>query len=357
MKKIITILGARPQFIKASVVSQELKKHSHLVKEIIVHTGQHFDNNMSKVFFDQMSIQEPKYFLNINSLNHGAMTGKMLEEIEKILMKENPEFVIVYGDTNSTLAGALVAKKLQIKIIHIEAGLRSHNEIMPEEINRIIVDRISDILFTPSVQAVNNLKLEGFNTFNKKIIFSGDVMYDTLLFYHKKMSKPISLDLNDKFILCTLHRAENVNDKNRFRKVIELIKSVAQNNKIVLPAHPRIKNMLPKIKNVIVIEPVGYLEMLWLLEHCLCVITDSGGLQKESYFSKKACLIIRSETEWTELVDLKVNHIVNTDKEKALNILKHIKQEKNDFNNNVYGNGDTSKIIVNKIIEEIMAME
>ncbi|OGT09892.1 MAG: UDP-N-acetylglucosamine 2-epimerase [Gammaproteobacteria bacterium GWE2_42_36] len=353
--KIATVIGARPQFIKAAVVSRELKKYKD-IQEIIIHTGQHYDWNMSSVFFEEMNIPKPNYFFDINGLNHGAMTGQMLEKIEFVLLKEKPSLVLVYGDTNTTLAGALAAKKHHIKIAHIEAGLRSFNIKMPEEVNRIITDRISDYLFCPTEKAIENLRREGFNSIGAKISNVGDVMYDAVLYYSEfsaKYSSIISrLNLND-FILCTIHRAENVDFKNRLKSIIEALNHISKEKKIVLPLHPRTKNFIKQsnIKlNFEPIDPVGYFDMLELLKHCQLVITDSGGLQKEAYFFDKFCITLRDETEWVELVENGFNQLAGADPDKIIMLYEGALNQKNHFAASLYGDGQSAK----KIVKEVM---
>ena len=354
--KIVTILGARPQFIKASSLSREISKHNGC-EEVIIHTGQHFDKNMSSIFFEEMEIPQPKYNLDINSLSHGAMTGRMLEEIEKILLIEKPNWVVVYGDTNSTIAGALAAKKLHIKIAHIEAGLRSFDMRMPEEINRILTDQISDILFCPTNTAVTNLKNDGFE--KKEIIISqsGDIMYDSALFYKNKMKRPEGLIFDAPYILVTIHRQENTDSKERLWNIISSLNALAdEGNNIVWPIHPRTKKIIENYGWVIkfdCIAPVGYLEMLYMLDNCSLVITDSGGLQKEAYFFNKFCLTLRDSTEWIELVKNDVNILINVNSEFLLEDLKKHLNKKIDNSTNLYGLGKTSEIIVNKLFKNI----
>ena len=355
MKKIITIVGARPQFIKAAAVSRALEKYEHIT-ELIVHTGQHFDKNMSDVFFEEMKIPYPAYNLEINSLSHGAMTGRMLEEIEKVLLKENPDYVLVYGDTNSTLAGALAAKKLLIPVAHVEAGLRSFNMKMPEEINRILTDRISDILFCPTDTAVENLKKEGFdNLKNIKIVKNGDVMYDAALFYSQYSRKP-QVDLPEKYILATVHRAENTDYPERLTAIFEAFEEISQKfMPVVLPLHPRTRKILAKNniqpKYTILIDPVGYLEMIWLITHSTLIMTDSGGLQKEAFFFKKFCITLRDETEWIELVENGFNTVVGADKQKIISAVEHALSSQPDFKINLYGTGNASEIIAETLNE------
>ncbi|MFM8912955.1 MAG: non-hydrolyzing UDP-N-acetylglucosamine 2-epimerase [Flammeovirgaceae bacterium] len=350
--KIVTILGARPQFVKAATVSRELTKAG--LKEVIVHTGQHFDHAMSQVFFDEMEIPNPHYNLEVSGLQHGAMTGRMLEKVEEVLLKEKPDYVMVYGDTNSTLAGALAATKLHIPVAHVEAGLRSFDMKMPEEINRILTDRISQILFCPTQTAVNNLQKEGFQHFNCLIKQVGDVMLDAVLHYKEK-SKAISkiLDTHQlvgkKFALATLHRAENTNDPTRLRSICESLNEIHHKMKVVLPLHPRTKNYLQTHQiplQVDVIEPVGYFDILMLLHHCELVLTDSGGLQKEAYFFGKYCITLRDQTEWIELVEEEANSIAGADKNTILRDVGLAKHKQVTFNPALYGTGDAAQKIV-----------
>lgn len=351
--KLLTIIGARPQFIKAAAVSREIAKHED-IKEIIVHTGQHFDVNMSKIFFEQMQIPKPDYNLEINSLSHGAMTGRMIEKIEEVLLKEKPDWVIVYGDTNSTIAGALAAKKLHIKVAHVEAGLRSFNRKMPEEINRILTDKISDILFCPTDQAVKNLQKEGIVKHSLvRIAKSGDVMQDAAIFYSNLAQKP-ELDLPGKFVLATIHRAENTDDPERLSSIFKAMDKISQETPIILPLHPRTKKILNnlkfKIDNLIITEPVGYLEMIYLLKNCSLVMTDSGGLQKEAFFFHKQCITLRDETEWVELVENGFNVIVGSNSDKIFAAYKKMMNKNPNYNIDLYGRGKAS----NKIIRELL---
>ncbi len=347
--KILTIIGARPQFIKAATLSREITKHDD-VQEIIVHTGQHFDANMSDIFFEQMHIPKPDYNLDINGLSHGAMTGQMLEKIEVVLLKEKPDWVLVYGDTNSTIAGALAAKKVHIKVAHVEAGLRSFNMQMPEEINRIVTDRISDILFCPTQTAIDNLLNEGYDNIDCKIVNSGDVMQDAANYYLQYKQKPEDLLIDDDFILCTIHRAENTDNETRLKSIFEALNEIAKEKQIIIPLHPRTEKILLNlkldIKNLTLINPIGYLEMVYLLEKCSFVMTDSGGLQKEAFFFKKQCITMRDETEWVELVDNGFNVLVGADQNKIINASGSIKKMNQDFNVNLYGGGTASTFII-----------
>jgi len=281
MKRLITIVGARPQFIKAATLSRQFGLMG--VDEKIIHTGQHFDANMSDVFFEEMEIPRPAFQLDIHGLNHGSMTGRMLEEIEKILLNEKPEGVLVYGDTNSTLAGALAAVKLHIPVVHVEAGLRSFNMAMPEEINRILTDRISNLLLCPTDTAVNNLKKEGFDNFDLKIVENGDVMQDAAMYY-ASIAEQKSTILNKtglkQFVLATIHRQENTDNPENINNIISALNKINNEIPVVLPMHPRTRNMLRTLNitaKFTIIEPVGYLDMIMLLKNCELVITDSGG--------------------------------------------------------------------------------
>lgn len=352
--KIVTIVGARPQFIKAAVLSREILKRKD-INEIIIHTGQHYDKNMSAVFFDEMNIPKPDYNLDINGLSHGAMTGQMLEKIETVLVKEQPDWVLVYGDTNSTLAGALAAKKLHIKLAHVEAGLRSFNIKMPEEINRILTDRISDILFCPTQAAITNLNNEGYKNIDAKIALSGDVMEDAANFYRSKEKKPNGFNLKTEFILSTVHRAENTDNKDKLTKIFSTLSKVSKTTPVVLPLHPRTKSKLAefniKIDNSItVLPPVSYLEMVYLLNNSKMVITDSGGVQKEAFFFKKPCVTLREETEWVELIEHGFNKIVGSNPTKIEEAIAYFSTKKLDFNVNLYGQGTAGKSIIESLI-------
>ena len=359
MKKIVTILGARPQFIKSSAVSRQILKHNKKfdsLKEIIIHTGQHFDERMSNIFFDEMSIQKPKYFLDINDKSHGAMTGQMIEKIEQALLKENPDWVLVYGDTNSTLAGAIAASKLNIKIAHVEAGLRSFNMQMPEEINRILTDRLSSILFCPTDTAIKNLQNEGISNWKNEVRTSlcGDVMLDCSLFYKKLAKKPINIQVDNEYVLCTIHRAENTDNKTRLQNIFSGLNEISKKIQIILPIHPRTKNLIQNINidksNIKIVEPVGYLNMIWLIDNCNLVLTDSGGLQKEAYFFKKNCITLRDETEWTELVDIGANQLAGTNKNDILDAYTRFMNVSDaDFELKLYGDGNASKSIVSEL--------
>lgn len=367
--KIVTVIGARPQFIKSATVTRAIKKHNDknpktFITEVIIHTGQHFDSRMSQIFFEEMQIPEPNYNLGIHSLNHGAMTGRMLEGIEALLLKEQPDWVLVYGDTNSTMAAALAASKLHIKIAHVEAGLRSFNIQMPEEINRVITDRISSVLFCPTVASINNLRSEGFpnkltNGDMQQIIKVGDVMYDSALFYSGSYKPPElfnSFFINN-FCLATVHRQENTNDTDKLKSILTAFEMISKEIAVILPLHPRtrerIKELKFEIKNLHIIEPVSYLEMIWLLRNCSLVMTDSGGVQKEAFFFKKPCITLREQTEWTELVEQRVNYVAGTDVEKILVAYRKALNINRNFSAKPYGDGFASEKIIKKLLEHI----
>lgn len=347
--KVVTIVGARPQFIKAAVVSRAFRQVRTDIQEVLVHTGQHYDANMSDVFFTELAIPKPNYHLGVGGGTHGQNTGRMIEKIEELLLAEKPDWVLVYGDTDSTLAGALAAIKLHIKIAHVEAGLRSFNRRMPEEINRVLTDHVSTILFAPTDVAQTNALKEGIAADKIKVV--GDVMYDAALYYKSQAKKPEifdSLGLNQQeFVLCTIHRAENTDDVNRMQGILTGLAQCGL--PVVLPLHPRTRIKL-KQQNVVMpdniklIEPVGYLEMVWLESNCKLIATDSGGVQKEAYFHQKNCVTLRDETEWVELVTSGYNQVVGTDAtrigEAILKALQPFKQTVQ-----LYGTGDTGKLI------------
>jgi UDP-GlcNAc3NAcA epimerase len=344
--KILTVLGARPQFIKAATVSRALTAVG--VSERIVHTGQHFDANMSEVFFKEMELPLPQHRLEINNLSHAAMTGRMMERIEEVLQQEKPDVVLVYGDTNSTLAGTLAASKLQIPVAHVEAGLRSFDMRMPEEINRILTDRLSALLFCPTATAVKNLHREGFKNFDCRIEQPGDVMYDALRYYSEKAeSSPILKQLGvvgKEFVLATIHREENTNNSDRLQALASALSTIHAEIPIILPLHPRTRNLLLSRKislNVQLTEPVGYFDMLKLLRHCKMVLTDSGGLQKEAYLSGKFCITLRNQTEWVELVKAGANVLVGADSRKIANAFKKYRTKKVTVKP-LYGKGDAA---------------
>tara|TARA_B100000315_G_scaffold211859_1_gene208919 strand:+ start:474 stop:1538 length:1065 start_codon:yes stop_codon:yes gene_type:complete len=353
--KIVTILGARPQFIKAAMVSKEIAKHIDL-DEVIIHTGQHFDENMSHIFFEEMGILKPDYNLEIQSLSHGAMTGRQLEEIEKVLIQEKPNWVLVYGDTNSTLAGALAAAKLHIPVAHVEAGLRSFNYKMPEEINRVVTDHLSDILFAPTKIAVENLRKEGIP--KAIILMVGDVMYDAALHFadlaEKKSKILSSLNLKPKeYILATVHRQENTDDPDKLNNIFSGLAEA--HIPVVIPLHPRTKKKLEEYNitlngQINSINPVGYLDMIMLEKHANKIATDSGGVQKEAYFYNVPCITMREETEWIELVEIGANYLSGSDYKKIVELLQNSKQI--NFQKSLYGDGNTAEKIVSILLKE-----
>lgn len=348
--KILTVIGARPQFVKAAVVSNAFKQHPSL-QEIIVHTGQHFDSNMSDVFFNQLQIPRPDHLLSINGGTHGDMTGRMLIEIEKVLLSERPDMLMVYGDTNSTLAGALAASKLHIPVIHVEAGLRSFNMRMPEEVNRILTDRLSHILFCPTQTAVDNLLNEGYSLENTQnhVLNIGDVMQDTAMMFKSKSTRPAGVNYEDGFILCTMHRAENTDDLTRLTNIVDALNHLHNHvMPVIMPLHPRTAAVLAKhglSLDVNILEPAGYFEMLWLLERAALVLTDSGGLQKEAFFFEKPCVTMRDQTEWVELVDMGVNTLSGADQGRIVLAVKQMQNKPVSDPNHIYGGGTASRKI------------
>jgi len=332
--RLLTVVGARPQFIKAATVSRAIREHNiahpeRSVREVLLHTGQHYDENMSQVFFDELEIPQPDYNLGVGSLSHGAQTGRMLEHTEEVLLKEKPDWVLVYGDTNSTLAGALAAAKLHIPVAHVEAGLRSFNHRMPEEINRVLTDHLSTLLFCPTQTAVDNLAREGVL---KGVELVGDVMYDAALYYAAKAEAHSSimdrLGLCSKgYMLATLHRAENTDDPFRLRAIVEGLGAVAQHMPVVIPLHPRTRAALERegllarvTETCQLIQPLGYLDMVLLEKNARLIATDSGGVQKEAYFYGVPCMTLREETEWVETVEAGWNVLVGADSERIASV-------------------------------------
>ncbi|MEZ5145962.1 MAG: UDP-N-acetylglucosamine 2-epimerase (non-hydrolyzing), partial [Bacteroidales bacterium] len=347
MQNILTIIGARPQIIKAAALSRAIKKHfADDIKETIVHTGQHYDTNMSQVFFDEMGIPAPDFNLNVGSGTHGKQTATMIEKIEELLMIKKPDFVVLYGDTNSTLAGAISASKIHIPIAHIEAGLRSFNKSMPEEINRIMCDHSSTLLFTPTRTGLNNLIHEGFNAHakppftadNPGIFHCGDIMYDNSLYFADIAAKKSQVMkthglVKNNFILATIHRDNNTDIPERLNNIFEALLEISHehNMEIVLPLHPRTNKMLEKnletenfkavkaSQKLKLIPPASFFDMIELEKNCKMILTDSGGVQKEAYFFQKPVIILRPETEWLEIVENKTGQITDANKD---NILK-----------------------------------
>ena len=373
MIKIVTIIGARPQIIKSAALSRTIKNEfSDKIKEIIVHTGQHYDENMSQVFFDELGIPTPDYNLGVGSGSHGSQTAKMIEGIEEILTKENPDYLVVYGDTNSTLAGAIAASKIHIPIVHIEAGLRSFNKAMPEEINRICCDHCSTMLFSPTLTGYNNLINEGFNPENKKpftadnpgIYHCGDVMYDNSLFFGSTDNRQRTTDIyqKDDYILCTIHRNNNTDDPKRLNAIVRALVKLSKEMEIIIPLHPRTKKLLNVnldsatyetfINNsrIHITDPVSFLEMISLEKNATLVLTDSGGVQKEAYFFKKPCIIMRSETEWKEIVEVEAAIIADADEEKIIEAYHHFKDNDTIEFPEIFGDGRAAEFICKELI-------
>ena len=354
--KIVTVIGARPQFIKASMLSLEFSKDND-INEILIHTGQHFDHNMSQIFFDEMMIPTPKYNLGIQNLSHGAMTGRQLEKIEKILFDEKPDFVLVYGDTNSTLAGALAAVKIHIPLIHVESGLRSFNRKMPEEINRLLTDHISSILFVPSEVSFNNLIKEGID--KKKIFNVGDIMFDSTIYFSNVAEKSSNIlnKLNIKkqeYILATIHRPENTDNPKKLRNIFDALSNL--DFKIIIPIHPRTRNKLLEYKcqigeKINLIDPVGFFDMIILEKNASKIATDSGGIQKEAFFHGIPCITMRDQTEWIELLQDGINILTGANLKKLKNALSlDLKPFKP---NKIYGSGDTA-VKIRKTIKSFL---
>ena len=381
MKKIITVIGARPQIIKAAAISRAIKNNfSDKILEVIVHTGQHYDENMSQIFFEELEIPFPNFNLNVGSGSHGEQTAKMLEGLENIYMQEKPDAVIVYGDTNSTIAGALAASKIHIPVIHIEAGLRSFNKAMPEEINRIACDHMSTLLFTPSETGHRNLLNEGIKNDQKeaasidnpKIYLCGDIMYDNSL-YFSAMSEQKSEILKeleittDDFILCTIHRDTNTDDTTNLNAIFRALLRIQKtsNLKIVLPLHPRTKeklnshldeNLLTELNqnnNFKIIPPLGFLDIISLEKNARLIITDSGGLQKEAFFFQKPCVILREQTEWIEIVENGNALIAGANELKIISSVETLIKRTDFTYPNLYGDGNAANFICKKITEEL----
>jgi UDP-N-acetylglucosamine 2-epimerase (non-hydrolysing) len=345
--KILSIVGARPQFVKEAIIQHEINKFND-IEEVVVHTGQHYDDNMSGVFFEVLNMKKPDYNLGVKASKHGEMTGRMLIELEEIMLKEKPDIVLLYGDTNSTLAGAIAATKLKIEIAHIEAGLRQEPKDMPEEINRVLTDRISTYLFASSKLGTENLKKEGIV---ENVYFTGDVMYDIFLKMKPKfdysMIDKLNLNKND-YIMMTLHRDFNVDVPDKLEKILKEVNRLSKEIKVILTIHPRTKKRIQEfgfedlVSNITIIEPIDYLKLMGLTENCHMVITDSGGYQKEAYFAGKQACIIMPDTSWRELTDCGLNVLTDVDKiyDNVMNIntVKYIK--------NIYGDGKAAEKII-----------
>lgn len=362
--RIMTIVGARPQFIKAATVSRLIEKQSGC-DEILVHTGQHYDPQMSDVFFDELCIPRPDHYLGVGSGSHGVQTGRMLSEIESLLLSDRPDQVLIYGDTNSTLAGALAATKLHIPVAHVEAGLRSFNRRMPEEINRIMADHVSELLFIPNETARENLEREGIES--SRICFSGDVMFDAHLFYREQAAnrsrilEELELE-SEAFGLATIHRAENTDDPVRMARIIDGLNALASELPIVWPIHPRTRKVLDESTDrsgfsdqLKLVDPVGYLDMIQLEVHSRIIATDSGGVQKEAFFAGVPCVTLRDETEWIELVEMGWNQLAppggtTPPGETLLDALKHLNRPR--LSGSPYGDGTAAEVILERLIAE-----
>ena len=351
MKKIVSIVGARPQFVKAAVISRLLKdKYSDKITEYLVHTGQHYDQNMSDIFFKEMRIPEPDLNLEVGSGSHGKMTGEMLSRIEEVLIDQKPDALLIYGDTNSTLAGALAASKLHIPVCHVEAGLRSYNKLMPEEQNRIVADHLSEILLCPTQTAIDNLKKEGIT---KGVSLTGDVMFDASIFYRTLENRNSQLPvLPDNFFLSTIHRAENTDSKERLTSIVNALNDCGKNG--ILPLHPRTKKYLNDYglkfnDNIVLIDPIGYFDMLELEAKAEFIVTDSGGVQKEAYFFNKPCITLRDQTEWVETVSAGWNVIVGSDYNTIVKTIKEFVPPSE--HPELYGDGNSG----DKIVKELFA--
>jgi UDP-GlcNAc3NAcA epimerase len=381
MIKIVTIIGARPQIIKAAALSRAIKlKFEGQIQEVIVHTGQHYDENMSQVFFDELSIPAPNYNLSVGSGSHGKQTASMIIGIEEILEKEKPNAIVLYGDTNSTLAGGIAASKIHVPVVHIEAGLRSYSKAMPEEVNRIMCDHVSTLLFSPTKTGYDNLIKEGFNPNslaphncdNPKIYHCGDVMYDNSLYFSNVAEQKVNVEnnygvANNNYILATIHRNNNTDEPTRLTDLFTALNEISLSNtiSIILPLHPRTAKLLDKNVEQSVLDsvkgntlfkivaPASFLEMTALEKNAFMVITDSGGVQKEAFYFNKPCIILRPETEWIELVNCGAAIIADANKEKIVSAFNHFKTiEKLEFPS-FYGNGQAAEFICKELIKHV----
>jgi UDP-GlcNAc3NAcA epimerase len=381
MVNIVTIIGARPQIIKAAAISRAIKnRFSDKITEVIVHTGQHYDQNMSEVFFSELGIPKPAYNLNVGSGSHGKQTAFMISGIEEILLNEKPDCIVLYGDTNSTLAGAIAASKIHVPVVHIEAGLRSFNKSMPEEINRIMCDHVSTLLFSPTLNGFKNLLKEGFKDHrnkpytidNPKVYHCGDVMYDNSLYFAKvaesktSVLKELGLKSNE-FILATIHRDNNTDNKERLSSIFRSFDIISKEKdlRIILPLHPRTSKLLKQnldekvydsvINNdlIKIIPPVSFLEIIALEKNAFLVMTDSGGVQKEAFFFQKPCLILRPETEWTELIEQGAAIICDADESKIMSAFEHFYKNPHSNFPEIYGDGKAAEFICGEIIDNL----
>lgn len=358
MIKLLTVVGARPQFIKASVLSRAFAAYPDIV-EVMVHTGQHFDENMSELFFRELNLRKPDYHLGVHELSAVAMTAKMMIGLDEILKKEQPDAVIVVGDTNSTLAGALAARQNGIRLAHIEAGMRNYSLEMPEELNRVLTDRISDWLFCPTARAVENLIEEGYQNFPVFIQNVGDVMYDAAIHFKpvaEKESHILHRISSPDFLLCSFHRAGNVDDPVRLASIVNALNKLSESRPVVLPLHPRTRKRMQEANlhfRFDTFEPLGYLDMIQLLNRCSLVITDSGGLQKEAYFYKKNCVVLREDTEWVELVENGNNALSGTETSSILHQVERMLSAQTDFSNYYFGKGNAGTLIADSLYTDL----
>jgi UDP-GlcNAc3NAcA epimerase len=381
--KLVTIIGARPQIIKAAALSRAIKNHySDQIQEVIVHTGQHYDDNMSQVFFDELQIPRPDYNLHVGSASHGVQTARMTEGIEALLLKEQPDYIVLYGDTNSTLAGVVAAAKIHVPIVHIEAGLRSFNKAMPEEINRIVCDHCSTLLFTPTKAGLENLKREGFpieesgvstgsttapTIDNPKVYHCGDIMYDNSLHFaniaEEKTDIIQRLELGGKsFILATIHRDTNTDHPERLNAIFRSLIRLSEECQVVLPLHPRTAKLIKtnldenlqkqifSCQNIKLIPPVSFLEMIALERHAQLIMTDSGGVQKEAYFFKKPGIILRPETEWVEIVETGNAILADADENRIMQAWQHFKNNPPTNFPEIFGDGHAAEFMLKQIL-------
>jgi len=361
--RILTIVGARPQFIKAGALSRAIALHNAAgniqIQEKIVHTGQHYDHNMSRVFFEELSIPEPDYNLEIGSASHGRQTGCMLERLENVFLTEKPDVVVVYGDTNSTLAGALAAAKLHIPVAHIEAGLRSFNKKMPEEVNRVLTDHVSHFLFCPTQQAIDNLMREGIVD---RVYSVGDIMYDSMCFYLVNLGEECSHFeryglYKNSYVLATIHRAENTDNESKLAEIFLALELISDKYPVVLTLHPRTRERMDRYcitssDRIHILEPVSYLEMIKLECNAFAIVTDSGGVQKEAFFVQRPCITLREETEWVETVSCGANILCGTSCSKIVDAfaLLSVSSGSENFAGEPYGDGQSSKRILNYLL-------
>ena len=377
--KIVTVIGARPQIIKAAALSRAINEHfKNEVQEVIVHTGQHYDDNMSQVFFDELGIPQPNYNLGVGSASHGVQTAKMIEGIEEILLKEKPDYLVLYGDTNSTLAGAIAASKIHVPIAHIEAGLRSFNKSMPEEINRICCDHCSTLLFSPTATGFKNLINEGFNPDNKKkftidnpgIYHCGDVMYDNSKHFANIADKKSQILDNENlrgvdYVLCTIHRDNNTDQPERLNAIFKALLKISESKTVVLPLHPRtakllntnlepdLYNKITNSPNIKILPPASFLDMIVLERHAQMVVTDSGGVQKEAFFFQKPCLILRTETEWKEIVECGAAVITDADEGRIIVAFNNFVDNPPHKFPQIFGDGNAAAFICKEMLENL----